>query len=281
MTTKKVVLIAVGVLGGLALVVALVAGAILGYVFYSLDHSEAAQTAKSFLRNSDKLKQDVGAVRDFGWFTTGSVNAQGALGNAELHLKTNGERASVNATVVLSSRSGREWRVVDAYYDDSAGRRVYLTKNFDDADSQGTQTSSGEGDEGETDEAKSGEGGAQAGSREAVIGDSEDEPRRFDEESFKTDVLEAKLPVLVVFGSLANEDSRELDDVIESLSSKYEERINLVDYSLDEQPALLQRFNVKRVPTIVIFKDGQEQERRAGKLSAEELSHLLDKYLDR
>jgi hypothetical protein len=132
MTTKKVVLIVVASICGVALVVALVAGAIVGFVFYTLDHSEASQTAKTFLRQNETLRRDIGAVRDFGYFTTGNINAQGSMGNAELHLKTIGERKTVNATILLAYRSGHEWRIVDAFYDDAAGQRIYLTKNFDD-----------------------------------------------------------------------------------------------------------------------------------------------------
>lgn len=132
MTTKKVVLIAVAAICGVALVVALVAGVIVGFVFYTLDHSEASTTAKTFLRQNETLRRDIGAVRDFGYFTTGNINAQGAMGNADLHLKTIGERKTVNATILLAYRSGHDWRIVDAFYDDAAGQRIYLTKNFDD-----------------------------------------------------------------------------------------------------------------------------------------------------
>jgi thioredoxin 1 len=266
MTTKKVVLIAVGIIGGLAVVVALVAGSILGFVFYSLDHSEAAQTAKTFLRESDKLKQGIGQVRDFGWFTTGSVNAQGALGNAELHLKTNGERDSVNATVVLSYRNGHEWRVVDAYYDDAKGQRIYLTKNFDDAADDSAPNNTGDDRAGAGDNAN---GETEGGGTE-----------KFDEESFTDDVLHAEEPVLVAFGSPSSLESVALDKSLDEIAPKYEERVGLVRYNVSEQPELMRRFDVKRVPTLVLFKRGAEVERREGNLSAQELARLLDKHLE-
>jgi thioredoxin 1 len=269
MTTKKAVLIAVGIIGGLAVVVALVAGSILGFVFYSLDHSEAAQTAKTFLRDNDKLKEGIGQVRDFGWFTTGSVNAQGALGNAELHLKTNGERASVNATVVLSYRSGHEWRVVDAYYDNAAGQRVYLTKNFDDA---ADASALGEGEAGE---------GGGAGDNANANGEEGGGVEKFDEESFTDDVLRAEEPVLVAFGSPASLESVALDKTLDEIAPKYEERVGLVRYDVSTQPELMRRFDVKKVPTLILFKRGAEVERREGSLSAQQLAALLDKNLDR
>jgi hypothetical protein len=278
MTTKKVVLIAVGVIAVLALTVVLIAGSIVGFAFYTIGRSGAAQTAKSFLRQNEKLKRDIGEVRDFGFFTTGNINAQGALGNAELRLKTIGATKSVNATVRLATREGHDWRVVDAYYDDPTGQRIYLTQNFEGPDSQSDENSADESEEGapnSNEDSASVEGGA------SNEGSSGNEPKKFDEQSFKANVLEAKSTALVVIGSRNNSDSRDLEGTLDSLASKYEAKTILFDYDLDEQPELRQRFDVKRDPTIIIFKDGMEQERRAGKLSAEELSRLLDKYLDK
>lgn len=263
MTTKKVLLLIVGVAAGLALIVALFVGAIFGFVFYGIGHSQAAQTAKAFLRSNERLTKDVGAVRDFGWLTTGSVNSQSGAGNAELHLKVVGERKNVNATVALALGGRGEWRVVDAYYDGDAGRRVYLTKNFDEDAEASKEENGGDGDDLPAEVESSEEGG----------------PEKFDERSFEANVLRADGPVLVVIGSASSLDSRAFDDTLRAVAPKYEERVNLVQYEIGEQPALLQRFNVQSVPTVIVFKGGQERERRAGQISPQELARLLDKYL--
>ncbi|MFN2599047.1 MAG: hypothetical protein ABR563_17885 [Pyrinomonadaceae bacterium] len=137
MGKKRAILAIVGLLAGLVLVVALVGGAIVGFVFYTIDQSGAAHTAKDFLRHNQKLKQDIGDVRDFGYFTTGDIKTQGSLGTAELRLKTIGARKSVNATVDLAMRRDA-WSVIDAFYTDDSGARVYLTNNFGDDSSPDT-----------------------------------------------------------------------------------------------------------------------------------------------
>lgn len=286
MTTKRALLIASGVVAAVALVVAVVAGAVVGFAFYTLDRSAAAQTAKTFLRQNERLKQEIGEVRDFGYFTSGSIGTQGAPGEAELRLKTIGVNRTVNATVSLATRGGQDWRVVDAFFDEPSGERIYLTKNFDDADAQDDKNPLTAGDEGETDQidssnsndAKPNGSDARAGGNETT-NDGDEPPHRFSEEGFKLDVLAAKSPVVVVIGSQKDSDSRELEEALDLVEPKYDEKINLVDYDLDEQPDLRRRFAVQRVPTIIIYKDGKEQERRAGNISAQELSLLLDKYL--
>ena len=71
-------------------------------------------------------------MRDFGFFTTGYINAASADGDATLYLKVIGEKKTVNATVNLAYRSGRDWRVVGASYETEAGKRIVLLDGYDD-----------------------------------------------------------------------------------------------------------------------------------------------------
>ena len=131
MTTKKIVIIIVSIVIVLGLVVVLVAGGIMGAVFYGINNSDAANVAKEFLRNSEKLKQDIGAVKDFGSFMTGSINISNGDGTAQLNLKVIGERKTVNATVELIFRSGHPWRVTSASYRNEAGETIDLLNPYD------------------------------------------------------------------------------------------------------------------------------------------------------
>lgn len=131
MTTKKIVIIIVSVVVVLVLLVVLVIGGIVGTVFYSINNSEAAVTAKDFLRNNEKLKQDIGDVKDFGKFVTGNINTTNGDGTAQLNLKVIGERKEVNATVELVFRNGHPWRVTAASYRNQAGETIDLLNPYD------------------------------------------------------------------------------------------------------------------------------------------------------
>ena len=117
MTTKKIVLIVVGIVAVLALIIALFVGGIVWFAFHTIGTSEAADTARNYLRTNDKLKQDIGEVKDFGSFITGSINVENGDGVAKLNLKVIGEKATVNATIDLAYRSNRNWRVTAASYE--------------------------------------------------------------------------------------------------------------------------------------------------------------------
>jgi ABC-type lipoprotein release transport system permease subunit len=130
MSTKKIILIIAGILGVLALVVVLFVGAIFWFVFRTIGNSEAADTARTYLRNNEQLKKDIGEVKDFGSFVTGNINVQNANGEASLRLKVIGERKTVNATVDLSYRSNRNWRVTGASYERD-GQTVDLMRPYE------------------------------------------------------------------------------------------------------------------------------------------------------
>jgi hypothetical protein len=129
MSTKKIILIIAGVLAVLGLIVALFVASIAWFTFHTIANSEAAETARTFLRNNEILKQDIGEVKDFGSFITGNINVQNTDGEASLHLKVIGEKRTVNARVDLSYRNNRSWRVTGASYDRD-GQDIDLVQGY-------------------------------------------------------------------------------------------------------------------------------------------------------
>jgi len=130
MSTKKIILIILGIVAVLCLIVALFVGGVAWFVFRTIGSSEAADTARTYLRNNDKLKQDIGEVKDFGWLVTGNINVSNGDGVATLYLKVIGEKRNVNARVDLSYRSNRNWRVTGASYDRD-GKTIELMEPYE------------------------------------------------------------------------------------------------------------------------------------------------------
>src|ERR1051325_12237114 len=116
MSTTKIVAIVLGIVGVLALVVVLFVGGILWFTFRQIGNSQAANAARTYLRNNQKLKADIGEIKQFGSFVTGNINVRNQNGDATLSLKVYGERKTVNATVDLMYRENRDWRVTGAQY---------------------------------------------------------------------------------------------------------------------------------------------------------------------
>jgi len=130
MSTKKIIAIIMGIVAVLCLIVALFVGAVAWFVFHTIGSSEAADTARTYLRANEKLKQDIGEVKDFGSLVTGNVNVSNGDGVATLYIKVFGEKRTVNARVDLSYRNNRNWRVTEASYDRD-GQTIELMQPYD------------------------------------------------------------------------------------------------------------------------------------------------------
>lgn len=131
MSNKKIIIVVVSILVGLGLIVVIFVGGIVGIALYSIGHSEAAETAKDFLRANERLKQDIGEIKDFGSFVTGNVSVKNNDGNATINIKVIGERKTVNASVDLIYQSGRPWRVTAASYRNDSGETVELLNPYE------------------------------------------------------------------------------------------------------------------------------------------------------
>lgn len=131
MTNRKLVLIILGIVGALTILVLLFVAGIVGFAFYSVSNSQAAVTARDFLRNNEKLKSDIGEVKDFGSFITGSVNINNDNGEAVINVKVIGARDTVNATVNLLFTNGQAWRVSSASYVNRSGQTVSLQDPYE------------------------------------------------------------------------------------------------------------------------------------------------------
>jgi cytochrome oxidase complex assembly protein 1 len=131
MSTKKIIVIVLAIVITIGLLALIFVGGIIGLALYSVGNSEAAVTAKDFLQKNDQLKQDIGAIKDFGKIVTGSVNVHNRDGEATMNLKVIGERRTVNATVELAYSNGRNWRVTAASYTNEAGETVDLLRAYD------------------------------------------------------------------------------------------------------------------------------------------------------
>ena len=129
MSTKKILLIIGGIVLVLVLIVALFVGGIAWFAFHAIGTSEAAETARTYLRNNQGLKQDIGEVKDFGSFVTGNINAGNGDGEATLYVKVIAEKRNVNARVDLSYRNNRSWRVTGASYERD-GQTVDLMQGY-------------------------------------------------------------------------------------------------------------------------------------------------------
>ena len=86
----------------------------------------------------------------------------------------------------------------------------------------------------------------------------------FTDSDFDTQVLQSDQPVLVDFWATWCGPCRQMAPVIDSLAEKYAGKIKVGKLDVDHHPAAAQRFNVRGIPTMLLFKGGQPVEQIVG-----------------
>ena len=97
--------------------------------------------------------------------------------------------------------------------------------------------------------------------------------------SFETDVLRAEQPVLVDFWAAWCAPCRMLAPTVDAVAEKYAGQAHVVKLNVDDNPTVSQKYGIKGIPTLILFKGGKEEERVVGATSKEAISRMIDKHV--
>ncbi len=97
--------------------------------------------------------------------------------------------------------------------------------------------------------------------------------------SFEKDVLQADRPVLVDFWAAWCAPCRMLEPTVAEVAEKYIASTRVVKVNVDSNPSVSQRYGIKGIPTLILFKAGKEEERVVGATSKEAISKMIDKHV--
>lgn len=95
-------------------------------------------------------------------------------------------------------------------------------------------------------------------------------------ETFKDEVLESPVPVLVDFWATWCGPCQMMLPIVEQVSKKLDPaKAKIVKVNADDQAELAEEYAVMSIPTFILFKDGKEVERLSGAQAKEKLLELL------
>ena len=99
-----------------------------------------------------------------------------------------------------------------------------------------------------------------------------------DEASFDTTALQNELPVLVDFWAPWCAPCKMLAPKVEALEAPYASRLVVTKVNTDEVPVIAQRFGVRGLPTLMLFRGGAEVDRLTGVVSDSKLKGWLEMH---
>lgn len=103
-------------------------------------------------------------------------------------------------------------------------------------------------------------------------------PEPVDEASFAEQVLGSSLPVLVDFWAPWCAPCRLVGGLLEEVGPEYAGRLRILKLNVDENPQTAQRFGIRSIPTMILFKDGQAVATQTGAMPLNPLREWLDSY---
>jgi thioredoxin 1 len=99
------------------------------------------------------------------------------------------------------------------------------------------------------------------------------------DDSFKKEVLESEVPVLVDFWAPWCGPCRMVAPVIDEIATQYAGQVKVVKLNTDENPTVAGQYGIRSIPTLMIFKGGQKVDMVVGAVPKTTLASTLEKYI--
>jgi thioredoxin 1 len=102
---------------------------------------------------------------------------------------------------------------------------------------------------------------------------------QFTDQNFAAEVLSSDKPVLVDFWAEWCAPCHMMAPVLEAIADEYVDRVKVGKLNVDENQSVTSRFQIRGIPTLLLFKKGEVQEQYVGVTSRDVIAKMLERYL--
>ncbi len=90
------------------------------------------------------------------------------------------------------------------------------------------------------------------------------------------ELINSETPVLIDFHAEWCNPCKILSPIIKDIAQEMEGRIKVIKIDIDKNPEISRRYAIQSVPTIILFKNGQQLFRQSGVLSKVQLASIIN-----
>ena len=96
---------------------------------------------------------------------------------------------------------------------------------------------------------------------------------------FENEVITSNIPVLLDLWAPWCAPCKRLSIILEEIAKDYYKTMKFCKINIDKNEEIAIKFNIKNIPTIMIFKDGNHQETKIGIIQKNQLTSIIKKYI--
>jgi len=101
----------------------------------------------------------------------------------------------------------------------------------------------------------------------------------FTDSTWDKDVLNSEVPVLVDFWAEWCGPCRMMTPTVDSIANDYAGRVKVGKVNADEKGGTAMRYNIRGIPTLLLFKGGQIVEQKVGAVGKNDVQKMLETHL--
>lgn len=99
------------------------------------------------------------------------------------------------------------------------------------------------------------------------------------DDSFEKDVMNSEIPVLVDFWAEWCGPCKMIAPVLDDIAKTYNGRLKVAKINVDDNANTPQKYAVLGIPTLILFKNGEQEAKKVGAISKSQLTAFLDSHL--
>ena len=93
------------------------------------------------------------------------------------------------------------------------------------------------------------------------------------------DIINQNVPVLVDFKADWCQPCKMMTPILKQVKKNFHDKLKIIKIDIDKNPAIAQKFGIRSVPTLVLFKNGKEVWKQSGVLQSNQINSIINTYL--